>query len=52
MYYTLIPSKRARVDRPAAEPKDEVLPAFTSPRSIEVSDLADRWGEHQDKITS
>lgn len=48
MYYTLIPSKLARVDKPAPDPKDEVLPAFTHPRSIEVSDLADRWGERDD----
>lgn len=49
MYYTLVPSTLARVDRPAPDPEDGELPAFTHPRSITVSELvADRWGERDE----
>lgn len=49
MYYTLVPSKLARVDKSAPDPEGGQLPAFTHPRSITVSDLVvDMWGEHDD----
>lgn len=48
-YYTLVPSTLTRVDRPAPDPKDGELSAFTHPRSITVSELAaDVWGERDE----
>lgn len=49
MYYTLVPARLAHVDRPAPDPEDGELPAFTSPRSITVFDLvAELWGERDE----